>query len=110
MPKGKARIELGKQGQIGKVCLQSWTSEDDIRAVIYSCFKRPSFEDLHFPFKYLQSAGAVANSLIVPAVGDNFQCSAKQFAQMGGSRAVYIWAQKALMLEETEQEVVRMNG
>ena len=111
-PRGKVRIELGKQGLIGKVCLQSWMSEDDIRAEIYSCFKKPFFEDPQFPFKYLQSAGAGAKSLIVPAVGDNFQWSAKQVAQMGGSRAVYIWAQKALMVKESEseQEVVRMNG
>ena len=46
-PRGKVRIELGKQGLIGKVCLQSWMSEDDIRAEIYSCFKKPFFEDRH---------------------------------------------------------------
>ena len=74
--------------------------------------KSLSLEDPQFPFKYLQSAGAGAKSLIVPAVGDNFQWSAKQVAQMGGSRVVYIWAQKALMVKESEseQEVVRMNG
>ena len=52
--------------------------------------------DPTFPFIILQSAGIGAKSLIVPSLSDNYEWKAKEVANSGGTRAIYIWAQKEL--------------
>ena len=73
-------------------------SQDDIFDKIRSCFKEPFGGDMEFPFKVLQSAGAGAKSLIVPSLSPTYEWKAKEIASSGGTRAVYIWAQKELQI------------
>lgn len=88
--------DLGRQGLIGKIRLESTMSECDIFDEIRSCFKEPFGGDTVFPFTILQSAGA--KSLIVPSLSTTYEWKAKEVASSGGTRAVYIWAQKDLRI------------
>ena len=62
-------------------------NEVEIKAEIRSCFAKPFGDDL---FKFLQSAGIGAKSLIVPATSDSYEWKPKQVATMGGTRGIYI--------------------
>ena len=99
-PRGKVRTMLARNGLIGKITLHSWMDEEEIRAEICSCFSRAFGNDESFPFKFLQSAGIGARSLIVPATSDRYEWKAKQVATMGGSRGIYVWAQKPFAIKE----------
>lgn len=96
-PRGKLRIDLGRKGLIGKIRLESFMREDEIFAKINSCFVKAFGGDDAFPFKILQSAGTGAKSLIIPSLSDNYEWKAKEVANSGGSRCIYIWAQKELL-------------
>ena len=92
-PRGKARTQLAQCGLIGKVSLQSYMSEVEIKAEIRSCFAKPFGNDPFFPFKFMQSAGIGAKALIVPATSDNYEWKPKQVATMSGTRGIYILAE-----------------
>ena len=74
-PRGKVRVNLGRQGLIGKICLDSSMSEDEIFS---------------------------AKSLLIPALNNNYEWKAKEVANSGGSRAIYAWAQTELTFEVTQ--------
>ena len=84
-------------------------SQDDIFDEIRSCFKEPFGGIVEFPFKVLQSAGAGAKSLIVPSLSPTYEWKAKQIAWSGGTRAVYIWAQKELQIVDGQVEIHFVN-
>ena len=71
-------------------------TQEEIFSEIRSCFKEPFDGDTEFPFKILQSAGAGSKSLILPSLSSSYEWKAKEVASSGGTRAVYIWAQKEL--------------
>ena len=75
-------------------------NQDEIFDEIRACFTDPFRGDVEFPFKVLQSAGAGAKSLIVPSLSPTYEWKAKEIASGGGSRAVYIWAQKELQIAD----------
>jgi len=95
-PRGKIRGNLGRQGLIGKICLSSAMTQEEIFSEIRSCFKEPFGGDAEFPFKVLQSAGAGSKSLILPSLSSNYEWKAKEVSSSGGTRAIYIWAQKPI--------------
>ena len=87
------RTQLAKFGLIGKISVHSWMNEVEMKAEIRSCFSR---DDPFFPFKFLQSAGIGAKALIVPSISDSYQWKPKQVATMGGTRGIYILADKPM--------------
>ena len=68
-------------------------------------FCQPFGDNPQFPFKFLQSAGTGAKALIVPATSDNYHWKAKQVATMGGTRGIYIWAQKPVEAKDPQVRV-----
>ena len=90
------RTQLAKFGLIGKISLHSWMNEVEMKAEIRSCFSRAFGDDPFFPFKFLQSAGIGAKALIVPSISDSYQWKPKQVATMGGTRGIYILADKPI--------------
>ena len=99
-PRGKVRVNLGRQGLIGKIRLDSNMSEDEIFSEISSCFLHKFGEE--FSFKILQSAGVGSKSLVIPALSNNYEWKAKEVANSGGSRAIYVWALTELTFEVTQ--------
>ena len=98
-PRGKVRTHLAQCGLIGKIALHSCMNEMEMNAEIRSCFSKPFSNDPFFPFKYLQSAGIGAKSLIVPATSENYEWKPKQVATMSGSGGIYILAEKPVQTE-----------
>ena len=106
-PRGKIRTQLAQSGLIGKISLKSWMNEVEIKAEIRSCFAKPFGDDPFFPFKFLQSAGIGAKSLIVPATSDSYEWKPKQVATMGGTRGMYILAEKPIVTKAVKINEVR---
>lgn len=107
IPRGKARAQLGSQGLIGKIRLDSTMSEEEVFSEICSVFQAPMCSDPNFPFQLMQTVGGGSKSLSTPATSSRFTWSGKEVAKMSGQGCLYIQALKDLQPidEESCKEV-----
>ncbi len=98
IPIPRSRIELAKNGLIGKIRLRSDMAEHEIFDEIRSVFSGPMRGNSFFDFVILQAAGGHSKSLVSPALSDSFKWTASAVAPKNAKVPIYILAQDQLLL------------
>lgn len=98
----KSRAELGKNGLIGKIALDSSMSEDEIFNEIRSVFRGPMNHNNNFAFKVLQTMGGSNKSLTIPAVSHSFKWTASTIVPKSNKVPIYILAREPLVKVSTQ--------
>ena len=104
IPRKTNQSILGAAGLVGKVELDSFMTENEVRQEICEVFSIPmglTTEDLKsknlFPFIYLQRAGSGSRSLCVPSVKSTFDWNGKRVSSLAkAGTCIYILAEKDL--------------
>ena len=90
------REELSKAGLVGKICLTSDMTEDEIFAEIRNVFRGPMNGNSLFMFEIMQATGGNSKSLTIPAFSSTFKWSAGTVAPKNSKNPIYILAQELL--------------
>ena len=98
----KSCAELGKNGLIGKIALDSSMSEDEIFHEIRSVFCGPMNHNNNFAFKVLQTMGGSNKSLTIPAVSHSFEWTASTIVPKSNKVSIYILAREPLVKVSTQ--------
>ena len=98
IPKGLKRVELARQGLVGKISLDSHMNAEEVLTEVRSVFKEAMGENATFQFKFLQLVGGGCKSLFDPQTSSSFEWAAKDVVQSAGRGAIYILAEDELTL------------
>lgn len=93
----KSRAELGNNGLIGKITLNSSMSEEEIFSEIRSVFRVLMNHNNNFSFQVLQPMGGSNKSLTIPAVSYSFKWTASTIVPKSNKVPIYILAKEPLL-------------
>ena len=79
-----------EDGLVGRICLTSDMSEDDIFKEIRSVFRGPMEDNEYFKFNILQSTGGSSKTLVVPALSSSYEWTASAVAPKHVKTPIYI--------------------
>lgn len=104
IPRSGKRSLLGRAGLIGKVEIDSFMTDLDVRKEICEVFSVPmgiTCDDIKhghvFPFTYLQRAGSGTRTLCLPSVKPSFEWNGKQVASLAKAGSfIYVLAEADL--------------
>ena len=85
-----------EDGLVGRICLTSDMSEDDIFKEIRSVFRGPMEDNEYFKFNILQSTGGSSKTLVVPALSSSYKWTASAVAPKHVKTPIYILAREPL--------------
>ena len=100
IPKGLRRVELVRQGLVGKISLHSHMDTEEVCTEVRSVFKDAMGGNATFQFTFLQLVGGGCRTLFDPQTSSSFEWTAKDVAQSAGRGAIYILAEDELVLPE----------
>ena len=97
IPRGESTRELlAANGLVGRICLTSGMTEDDIFSEIRSVFSIPMDGDPHFPIKILQMSGGGSKTLTVPVVSSTYTWTASAVVGKNAKTPIYVLAEDKL--------------
>ena len=97
IPIPRSRVQLAKNGLIGKIRLTSDMTQDDIFDEIRSVFRGPMDGSTTFRFDILQPAGGQTKSLTIPALSGSYKWTASAIVPKNAKVPLYILAKEALV-------------
>lgn len=99
-PRGKYRIDLGRAGLIGKVCLKFDMMPLVVLDEIRSTFKRQDGR-ADFPFEFLQPTGCGTSAMTIPNVSSLFEWTPHQVAKLSTTKGnIFILAKERLTVDD----------
>jgi hypothetical protein len=93
----KSRMELAKNGLIGKIRLTSMMTEEVIFDEIRSVFRGPMNGNTEFSFEVLQPMGGTSKCLTIPSLSDSFKWTASAIVPKNAKNPLYILAKEPLV-------------
>ena len=93
----KSRMDLAKNGLIGKIRLTSMMTEEMIFDEIRSVFRGPMNGNTEFLFEVLQPMGGTSKCLAIPSLSNSFKWTASAIVPKNAKSPLYILAKEPLV-------------